>query len=203
MGVVLGFLSALALEFTRHWLAQKSSKLEEKKKNQVKEQEQLTEFLRTNIIQKSPAWVAIKKTPKPPFISFIDYDFAPTELGYSKPQLRNLSNPNEKYIVKDIQIIGRASQCEIQIRDKKVSRKHALIRFEDFNYIINDLGSANGTFVNDERVVDNTGVPLINGDVVRVGNSEFVFGLVRPPGYPPDDSIKTLSVNSDDDFMDD
>jgi len=183
LGAVIGFISAIALEFARHWLAQKRLKLEEKKSNQLKQQTQLTEFLGTNSEQKNPAWISVKQTPKAPLISFSKTEFAPTDLGSSDNtnQLRNLSNPNEKYIVTDLQIIGRDSQCEIRLSDKKISRKHAMIRYESGNYIIYDLGSANGVFVNGEQVLGSMGVVLNDGDIVKLGNSEFRFGLIQTP----------------------
>ncbi|HEY8711858.1 MAG TPA: FHA domain-containing protein, partial [Thermoanaerobaculia bacterium] len=48
--------------------------------------------------------------------------------------------------------IGRASECTIPIRDRYLSRKHAEIIAVGNNWVLKDLGSANGTYLNGARV---------------------------------------------------
>ena len=62
--------------------------------------------------------------------------------------------------------IGRSEQNAIQIAERHVSRQHAIINFRDGIFMINDLGSANGTFVNDRRLTEP--FPLAHGDVIRL-----------------------------------
>src|SRR5262245_45870750 len=62
--------------------------------------------------------------------------------------------------------IGRGEENDIQIAEKHVSRRHAVIRFRDGIFMIEDLGSANGTFVNDRRLTEP--FPLAHGDVIRL-----------------------------------
>lgn len=50
--------------------------------------------------------------------------------------------------------LGRSSENDIAILDKHVSRRHAVIRYSDGVFTIADLGSANGTFVNDKQVIE-------------------------------------------------
>src|ERR1700674_1710260 len=71
--------------------------------------------------------------------------------------------------------IGRGEPNNVRLIDPSVSRDHALIRRADGSYLISALGSANGTFVNDERIH----VPrsLAPGDRVRLANVEFTFNL--------------------------
>jgi pSer/pThr/pTyr-binding forkhead associated (FHA) protein len=64
--------------------------------------------------------------------------------------------------------IGRA-ECEIELNDPDVSRRHAVLRQVDDGVGIEDLGSKNGTFVNDRRVSGI--VPVGAGDRVRFGNT--------------------------------
>ncbi|MFQ3593460.1 MAG: GGDEF domain-containing protein [Gemmataceae bacterium] len=69
-------------------------------------------------------------------------------------------------------IIGRSAECSIQIDDHSVSRRHARIDPTPEGYIASDLGSTNGTYVNDtpcERMI------LKDGDYVRVGNCIYRF----------------------------
>src|ERR1700724_4461531 len=71
--------------------------------------------------------------------------------------------------------IGRGEQNNVRLTHPSVSRDHALIRRADGSYVISDLGSANGTFVNDERIH----VPhsLSAGDRVKFASVEFTFNL--------------------------
>lgn len=62
--------------------------------------------------------------------------------------------------------IGRASSNDIWIPDRHVSRQHAVITYRDGIFMISDLSSANGTFVNDEQI--NDPFPLFSGDTIRL-----------------------------------
>ena len=64
-------------------------------------------------------------------------------------------------------VIGRDSSSSIAINDAEVSRKHARLNFQGGKYVIEDLGSTNGTFVNGQRLVST--VVLKSGDVVSLG----------------------------------
>jgi diguanylate cyclase (GGDEF)-like protein len=68
--------------------------------------------------------------------------------------------------------IGRAAKCEVQIDHDSASRQHARITLANANYQIEDLGSTNGTYVND-ALVDTT--VLRDGDQVKVGRTIFKF----------------------------
>lgn len=69
--------------------------------------------------------------------------------------------------------IGRSPGNEIILDDHAVSAQHCRIRPEKGRFVLHDLGSTNGTYVNDERV-DQT-QPLRNGDVVRIGRIKLLF----------------------------
>lgn len=64
-------------------------------------------------------------------------------------------------------LIGRDASNAIAINDNEVSRKHARLTFQGGKYVIEDLGSTNGTFVNGQRLVSST--VLKPGDVVSLG----------------------------------
>jgi hypothetical protein len=66
--------------------------------------------------------------------------------------------------------IGRASACELVVGDDTVSRRHAELRAEDGRWLLRDLGSSNGTWVNGRRVVEAEVRP---GDVVQLGAYEL------------------------------
>jgi hypothetical protein len=69
-------------------------------------------------------------------------------------------------------IIGRQADCDIIIRDSSVSRRHARLEFEKDNYLLIDLKSTNGTFVNGKRISSRKLQP---GDRIKVGSSVLNF----------------------------
>jgi pSer/pThr/pTyr-binding forkhead associated (FHA) protein len=82
-------------------------------------------------------------------------------------------------------ILGRAEKGQAVIpdidlnrfgaHDKGVSRLHCHLRFEGGVLFLMDLGSANGTFVNEQRVLPDRPSPLSNGDLIRLGNLQIEF----------------------------
>ena len=73
--------------------------------------------------------------------------------------------------------IGREG-CEVNLMDPEVSRRHATIREQGGSLAIEDLGSTNGTFVNDQRISVVT--VLRAGDVVRLGNTVWTMRSTAP-----------------------
>lgn len=69
-------------------------------------------------------------------------------------------------------VLGRAPNCQIVIDDPKVSRRHAEIRHTARGYVIRDLESSNGTFVNGTRLLDSR--VLQPGDRILVGGTAAV-----------------------------
>lgn len=63
-------------------------------------------------------------------------------------------------------VIGRSSTNDIPIPEQHVSRQHAVISYRDGVFMVNDLGSSNGTYVNDTKVDEP--FPLFAGDVIRL-----------------------------------
>ncbi|MEA5076164.1 MAG: FHA domain-containing protein [Coriobacteriia bacterium] len=68
--------------------------------------------------------------------------------------------------------IGRDPESDIFLNDVTVSRTHARLRALDDSVTITDVGSLNGTYVNDELVVD---ARLNSGDTVQIGRFQMVF----------------------------
>ncbi len=68
--------------------------------------------------------------------------------------------------------IGRSSKNDLFLDQESVSRNHARISFDGSFYWVQDLGSTNGTFVNEERIREHR---LVDGDQVRVGRSILKF----------------------------
>ncbi len=69
--------------------------------------------------------------------------------------------------------IGRLPECDIVISDPGASRRHATITREDSSeYVLKDMGSTNGTLVNDEPVGEHV---LSDGDRITIGNTVLEF----------------------------
>ena len=79
-------------------------------------------------------------------------------------------------------IIGRDSSSGVAINDAEVSRKHARLSFQGGKYVLEDLGSTNGTFVNGQRLA--SPVVLKSGDVVSCGEQIVLMyeSLSADPG---------------------
>ncbi len=96
------------------------------------------------------------------------------------PKLVCQSGPNaghEYTITKDLVVLGRQSSCDVQIVDSMASRAHCHIRRDGKLWSLIDLGSRNGTLLNDKRVTERQ---LVFGDRIRIGQVEYV--LVKMPG---------------------
>lgn len=68
--------------------------------------------------------------------------------------------------------MGRDPSSDIFLNDVTVSRKHAVVEVTPAEVVVRDVGSLNGTYVNDVRV---DAAPLSDGDVVRIGKFQMVF----------------------------
>lgn len=78
-------------------------------------------------------------------------------------------------------IIGRATESDISFpHDMLVSRAHALISYEDGNYVLHDEGSANGTFVNTQQLEKRSNWTLRDGDKIAIGDQELAFLASMP-----------------------
>lgn len=84
----------------------------------------------------------------------------------------------KNFFVKEPMRIGRAPDNEIVIENLSVSRNHAIIVYEEEgdHYILTDLDSANGTFVNDVRIKK---TEIMDRDVVSIGKHRLYFYDVR------------------------
>jgi DNA-binding winged helix-turn-helix (wHTH) protein len=77
-------------------------------------------------------------------------------------------------------VLGREGTGIILLKSSTVSRRHARIRIEADGAIVEDLGSKNGTYVNDRRVTSPT--PVVDGNQVRIGSLLFTFRLPQTAG---------------------
>ena len=106
------------------------------------------------------------------------------------------TNIGTHYLIREAkQRLGRESQCEVHLEDTEASRVHAEIEFVDDQYILRDLKSSNGTFVNGTRVEQHT---LQIGDRVQIGRQLMLFRLSFRPFGPSDNDVDIVpSTHSD------
>src|SRR5262245_51233992 len=69
--------------------------------------------------------------------------------------------------------LGRHPNNSIQLLDRVVSKEHCLIDARAGRFVLRDLGSLNGTYINGQRVAGEQG--LRNGDEISLGNTRLVF----------------------------
>ena len=92
-------------------------------------------------------------------------------------------------------ILGRGSNCHIYLGDLIVSRQHARVTRTPSGYMLEDLDSGNGTFVNDHRVVKQI---LTEDDEIRIGDSVLRFA---EESDPPLVEVATIIASGPDELI--
>jgi pSer/pThr/pTyr-binding forkhead associated (FHA) protein len=88
-----------------------------------------------------------------------------------------------------VTVVGRRPDCDVRIPTPLVSRKHCQIMQNDEGLTIQDLGSANGTMLNDNPVVESE---LHPGDTLKIGDVKFIVQIDGNPQSiaPPEDTME-------------
>ena len=102
---------------------------------------------------------------------------APEELGMERELVTLTVDGKVHELEKRRVVIGRSKECDIQLSDPNVSRRHAEVRQEGATYWLVDLDSTNGSEVNGKKLKR---AKLEPGDTIVVGSSELVFNR----GFP-------------------
>ncbi|MFO1096542.1 MAG: FHA domain-containing protein [Planctomycetaceae bacterium] len=84
-------------------------------------------------------------------------------------------------------VVGRSHSCDIVVNDESVSRRHALLNLKGTVLSITDLGSKNGTFVDDVQV---SGQVVGIGQMIRLGSAPYRVAL--------EDRLSAISPSEDD-----
>lgn len=79
----------------------------------------------------------------------------------------------ESYSLKEFISLGRGNANDIIIKDPYISKKHLKIVKDEGDYYLEDLDSANGTFLNGSKILDVA--KLQNGDRIKTGQVEFLY----------------------------
>ena len=117
--------------------------------------------------QEEPGATMIYK-PKPGATEAV----SPEELGVERELVTLTVNGEQHEVDKRKVVLGRSKECDIQIGDPNVSRRHAELRQEGATYWIVDLGSTNGIEVNGKRVKR---AKLEAGDTLTIGSTDVLF----------------------------
>jgi serine phosphatase RsbU (regulator of sigma subunit) len=96
-------------------------------------------------------------------------------------------------LLDDRSTVGRNSDCTVSLPGKQISRLHAHLYFQEGNYLVEDMGSSNGTFVNGNRLTPHTPTVITERDTFQIG--PYLFGLrTAPPHRPQEETESSLVV---------
>jgi len=112
------------------------------------------------------------------------------------PQEQRMPLSTEETLLSQTKVmtIGRQPGAHLLIDNDSVSRRHAEISYANGQYVLRDVGSANGTFVSDVRLEPGSVHILKPGDQLRFGKVKFVFKLrgAGGAGVPPAGTLTRL-----------
>jgi pSer/pThr/pTyr-binding forkhead associated (FHA) protein len=87
------------------------------------------------------------------------------------------ANKGSRYLISEERTsIGRSPESEIFLDDVTVSRSHAVIERNGSAFALNDLGSLNGTYINNQSLKTS---PLTSGDEIQIGKFHLIFISAR------------------------
>src|SRR5438477_2739770 len=101
--------------------------------------------------------------------------------------LRGPGGEVTEYPLGQSSVLGRSTTASVRLADREVSRKHSQIDRERDDYVLRDLGSSNGTFLNGKRILGPA--KLADGDEVLIGTSKMEFRLTSGPARPKNAEI--------------
>jgi pSer/pThr/pTyr-binding forkhead associated (FHA) protein len=87
----------------------------------------------------------------------------------------------EVHLNEGVVSVGRAEECQLRIPAETVSRRHCQIEISKKEIVLTDMGSSNGTLVNETKVIDDD-VVLKAGDKITVGPATFTLQIDGKPG---------------------
>nr|XP_033504642.1 centrosomal protein of 170 kDa protein B isoform X2 [Epinephelus lanceolatus] len=98
---------------------------------------------------------------------------------------------------KEMIFVGR-EDCELMLQSRSVDKQHAVINYNPTTdeHLVKDLGSLNGTFVNDLRIPDQTYITLKVSDIIRFGYDSHVYVLEKSQHKVPEEALKHEKYSS-------
>jgi pSer/pThr/pTyr-binding forkhead associated (FHA) protein len=116
---------------------------------------------------------------------------APKATGWSI-KANHTALANRVFPLKEINVIGRASECDISLAAAHLSRRHAQLQIIDGMLFVKDLDSANGTFLNGKRVAE---ARVKRGDELRF--DALTFGVMGPSDDMAKTTVRKVPVTHD------
>jgi azurin len=119
-------------------------------------------------------------------LTAVDGDGSP----YSKPQVESavlidMDSGDDYHLKESVCIIGRAKNCSLQIKHPALSRYHMLIKNMGHEWILSDMRSLNGVFLNGRRIRT---ARLRHNDCIAIGVHNFLFQVLSPDNRADDGS---------------
>lgn len=102
--------------------------------------------------------------------------------------------PRDKHFFSKACTIGRTTDNDICISEDMVSRRHAAIRFTNNYYVLEDLGSKNGVWINSKRIHNFVPKPLFDNDRISISTIDLIF---NSEGRQPPGSNKKLRIKQE------
>ena len=194
IGVVVGFIGVAVTRMSRSILESRFSTRKQYK-------EEIPSTGNKNEAGYWPAWLKLVETPKASiFETILERTWAGEDITFTSLENMDLSSQalqktirlkesfpqtiyeNRTKFSKTIrifnlartQILGRDEECQIVLSEINVSRRHALINFENENYVLYDISSSSGVYVNGSRVASQ-GVVLKPDDLIIIGLTVLIF----------------------------
>lgn len=110
--------------------------------------------------------------------------------------VRAPKKPEKRVVVERDVVIGRGNDCDLRVLSNDVSRKHCQLVIAESAVAVRDLGSGNGTLINNQQIEPNVDAPLTSGDMVQIGplviKVEFDGAAIEPAMLEPADSPELL-----------
>jgi hypothetical protein len=93
------------------------------------------------------------------------------------------SQSNESRTLEAYSLVGRGQTCGVLLKDHRVSAQHACLKYAPTGWVLRDLGSVNGTWVNGHRLAPGADVEVRAGDAIAFGKADLVWRLedASPP----------------------
>jgi hypothetical protein len=82
-------------------------------------------------------------------------------------------------VVHGTNLIGRGSSCDIRLTDPAVSRRHARLLADGDRFLLYDLQSTSGTYVDGKEVDPSAAAPIEDGAAISMGSTELIFSSVH------------------------
>lgn len=103
--------------------------------------------------------------------------FQETEVSELQAFLVCTAGPSRgrRWGLRPVSRIGRDLRFDIRPKDPEISRCHAMLTFNGTGFVLKDMGSTNGTYLNEERLPFGTERALRHGDIVRIGRTSMRY----------------------------